>query len=299
MSFVSEYKDQINDLISCHLNLYFKENDSNLKNIIIYTLNNGQRIRPSISMDIYKSLTGKNNNFENFFSILSIEYIHTASLIIDDLPCMDNAEVRRKQPCIHVCYGEAIAQISSVILMSLAMDTIYRTNTESFEPNELNKIGMFFLQNFSKTIGNNGASGGQLLDLAAVNTDIGNVLKKECEKIDTTEIIEKKTGSFFETSFLIGYLYGGGDFNNISQIKKIANIFGMIYQIVDDIEDYEEDLKTNKKNITQNYAIRHGKIKAKEDTLKFITEFKNEMTKNNLYSNFFDSIINYLKRNLK
>jgi hypothetical protein len=56
---------------------------------------------------------------------------------------------------------------------------------------------MFFLQNFSKTIGNNGASGGQLLDLAAVNTDIGNVLKKECEKIDTTEIIEKKNWVIF------------------------------------------------------------------------------------------------------
>ncbi len=295
MSFVSEYKDQINDLISCHLDLYFKNEVGNLKSIVNYTLNNGQRIRPSISMDIYKSLTGEVPN--NFFSALSIEYIHTASLVIDDLPCMDDAKIRRKQPCIHVCYGEAIAQISSVVLMSLAMDTISRTNTEHFEPNELNKIGMFFLQNFSKTIGNNGASGGQLLDLAAVNTDIGNVLKKECEKIDTTEIIEKKTGSFFETSFLIGWLYGRGDFEKIPEIKKIANIFGMIYQIIDDIQDYDEDLKTNKKNTTQNYAIRHGKLKATSDVLNYISEFKNEMTKINLYSNFFDSIINYLQKN--
>jgi geranylgeranyl diphosphate synthase, type II len=292
MSFVSEYKDQINDLINNHLDLYFKNEVGNLKEIVMYTLNNGQRIRPSISMDIHKSLTGEVPN--NFFSALSIEYIHTASLVIDDLPCMDDAKVRRKQPCIHVCYGEAIAQISSVILMSLAMDTISRTNTERFETNELNKIGMFFLENFSKTIF--GASGGQLLDLAAVNTDIGNILKKECEKIDTTEIIEKKTGSFFETSFLIGYLYGGGDFEKIPEIKKIANIFGMIYQIIDDIEDYDEDLKTNKKNTTQNYAIRHGKLKAKEDALNYISEFKNEMTKINLYSNFFKSIIDYLQK---
>lgn len=296
MSFVSEYKDQINDLINNHLDLYFKNNVGNLKNIVMYTLNNGQRIRPSISMDIYKSLIGENCKLDNFYSVLAIEYIHTSSLIIDDLPCMDNAKVRRKQPCIHVCYGEAIAQINSVILMSLAMDTISRTNTDLFEPDELNKIGMFFLENFSKTIF--GASDGQLLDLAAINTDIGNLLKKECEKIDTTEIIEKKTGSFFETSFLIGWFYGGGDFNNIHQIKKIANIFGMIYQIVDDIQDYDEDLQTNKKNTTQNYAIRHGKIKAKKDTLVYINEFKKEMTSINLYSNFFNNLISYLEQTL-
>jgi geranylgeranyl pyrophosphate synthase len=109
--------------------------------------------------------------------------------------------------------------------------------------------------------------------------------------------LKKKTGSFFETSFLIGWLYGRGDFEKIPEIKKIANIFGMIYQIIDDIQDYDEDLKTNKKNTTQNYAIRHGKLKATSDVLNYISEFKNEMTKINLYSNFFDSIINYLQKN--
>jgi len=291
MSFVSPYKDIINNNIDKHLSEYFS-NDTNLKNIVMYSLNNGQRIRPSISIDIYNSLTGNENIG---YTALSIEYIHTASLIIDDLPCMDNALLRRNQECVHKHYGEAIAQIVSVLLMSLGMDTISKSTCNLLE-SQINKIGVFFLQNFSSTITR--ASDGQLLDLATVNDSIGNILKKVSSEIDTTEIIRKKTGSFFETSFLIGWLYGGGDFNKVDTIKKIADIFGMIYQIIDDIYDQEEDLLTNKKNTTQNYAIRHGVDKAIQDTKDFINEFKIEMNNIKMFSTFFQNIISFLEHKL-
>lgn len=291
MSFISPYKYIINNSINKHLLEFFDKND-NLKNIIHYSLNNGQRIRPSIAMDIYKSLTGSE---DIGFCALSIEYIHTASLIIDDLPCMDNAIIRRKQECVHVRYGEAIAQIVSVLLMSLGMDTISKSTCKLPEI-QINKIGIFFLQNFSSTITR--TSDGQLLDLATVNDSIGNILKKISSEIDTTEIIRKKTGSFFETSFLIGWLYGGGDFDKVDTIKKLANTFGMIYQIIDDIEDRIEDLLTNKKNTTQNYAIRHGVSKAIQDTKEFINEFKMEMDNIKMFSPFFKNIISFLENKL-
>lgn len=149
MSFVSSYKDIINNNIDKHLSEYFGT-DTNLKNIVMYSLNNGQRIRPSISIDIYNSLTGNENIG---YTALSIEYIHTASLVIDDLPCMDNAVLRRNQECVHRHrhYGEAIAQIVSVLLMSLGMDTISKS-TCNLPESQINKIGVFFLQNFSSTI---------------------------------------------------------------------------------------------------------------------------------------------------
>lgn len=286
----------IDDLIKNHIETYFK-NNSQIKNICNYVMDNGKRIRSSIIYDICYTLT--NNKLTT--SILAIEYIHASSLIIDDLPCMDNAKMRRNKECIHIKYGEAMAQLTAVILLSLAIDAIingdkYLIDNKMLLEEEKNKIQVFVLNNIGETIGYNGAAGGQIMDLMVsdkINStdDVGNIIKNISQDIDVDEIIMKKTGKFFESSFIFGWLYGKGDFNQIDKIKELSKNFSMAYQILDDVEDMDEDLSTNKKNINQNYALKFGKEKAIEMYHNYMGNFIKILYELELNSDFFTELI--------
>lgn len=308
--FNEKYIKKVDDLLQNHLTTYFKD-DSHMFNVCKYIMGDGKRIRPSIALDICNSVSKGKRDIN--FAALSIEYIHSASLIIDDLPCMDNAKVRRGKECVHIKYGEAVAQLASIVLVSIGIDSISKglikmAATKSITIEEGNKIGMFFINNISYTIGYHGASGGQMLDLISADkldllsskkSDIGNSIKLICESIDTDEIISKKTGTFFETSFLLGWIYGGGDELLINKIKHLSHIFSMVYQILDDIEDIEEDFVTNKKNISQNYAIRHGINVAVDHYKIYMKKFKTVLKELDLYSSFFKNLINFMNNKLK
>jgi geranylgeranyl diphosphate synthase type II len=294
----------IDDLIKNHIETYFK-NNSQIKNICNYVMDNGKRIRSSIIYDICHTLT--NNKLTT--SILAIEYIHASSLIIDDLPCMDDAKMRRNKDCVHIKYGEAMAQLTSVILLSLAIDAIingdkYLIDNKMLLEEEKNKIQLFVLNNIGETIGYNGAAGGQMMDLMVsdkINStdDVGNIIKNISEDIDVDEIIMKKTGKFFESSFIFGWLYGKGDFNHLDKIKELSKNFSMAYQILDDVEDMDEDLLTNKKNINQNYALKFGKEKAIEMYHNYMGNFIKILYELQLNSDFFTELIECMNNKME
>ena len=259
------YLHESNNLIKQHVKCYFKDSKL-LENPVKYSLHGGKRIRASIVLDVCRSVSGGKREAGICSNV--IEYIHTASLVIDDLPCMDNALTRREQKSVHVKYGEAVAQLVSVTLISMAMDSISKGIKDKVTSGELTneegyKLGMFIMENLSFTIGNRGASGGQLLDLSDKN-DVGEVLKEISKETSIEEIIEKKTGTFFETSFLLGWILGGGEDSKREIIKVMSKNFSELYQIVDDIIDMKEDEEKNKKNVNQNYALKYGKETAKK-----------------------------------
>jgi geranylgeranyl diphosphate synthase type II len=233
---MNNYLDSINKNIEIHLKKYFKEKDPMFE-VCKYSMQYGKKIRPSISLDICKSLLNSTENVE--FPSLLVEYLHTASLIIDDLPCMDNATTRRNNPTTHIKYGETITQLSSIVFLSLAMDALnLGINLDETKKEEMVKIGFIVFSKLSKILGNEGVAGGQLLDLAMSNKDIKNMYN---EKIDLNDMIVKKTGALFELSFLIGWLFGKGDIEKIDDVREISLYFSMIYQILDDLEDVDED----------------------------------------------------------
>jgi geranylgeranyl diphosphate synthase type II len=317
--FYNKYKNEIDIMIQTHLDTFF-DKDNKLKDIVKYTLQNGKRIRPSISLDIYNTLTKKNNLQHKLVGLcfLCIEYIHTSSLIIDDLPCMDNAKMRRGNICIHNKYGEAIAQLTSAILLSMATNVFWTDMNNNFlkkkyEYRDISEISLYFIEKFSKILSL--SSEGQLLDLQFTNNDIGNLLKNLSEKIHIEEIIYKKTGSFFEMSFELGWILGNlGNLENLEnfenlenlenfenfplhsqEIKELSHNFSMTFQILDDIEDIEEDSYQNKKNINQNYALRYGVEKAINDGKLYLAKFKEKLIELELMSNFFTDMINYFE----
>jgi geranylgeranyl diphosphate synthase type II len=211
---------------------------------------------------------------------------------------MDNAETRRNHPTTHIKYGEAVTQLSSIVFVSLAMDTLNVglniDETKKEEKEEMVKIGFIVFSKLSKILGNEGIAGGQLLDLALSNKNINNMYN---EKIDLNDMIAKKTGALFELSFLIGWLFGKGDTEKIDDIRNISLHFSMIYQILDDLEDVDEDSNTTE--ISKNYVITNGKEASIKNCNMFINKFKMEMIKLNIYSDYFKELMNYVKEKLK
>jgi geranylgeranyl diphosphate synthase type II len=217
---------------------------------------------------------------------LVLEYIHTSSLVIDDLPCMDNAEFRRGNICVHKKYGEAIAQIASVSLLSLGMDALcIQMGQNSLQEYSVNSTYLF--KHLSSLF--HMASEGQLMDLQSSNKDIGKLLKDK--NIELEEIIYKKTGSFFEIGFEMGWLLGGKPLEQIEKIKSLSNSFSMSFQIIDDIDDMEEDIKS--KNI--NYAVHYGKDLAIQKAQEYLNQFSKSLEHLELNSLFFTNLVEYLQ----
>lgn len=284
---MNKYLNDINTNMNNHLENYFSNTDPMLE-ICKYTLLNGKRIRPSISIDIFKSL--KKNDISNYsinISSLAVEYIHTSSLLIDDLPCMDNANTRRNNISNHVKYGESVAQITSVILVALGIDAL----TKGLEQLDINnmKISLLCFSSLYKILGNNGIAGGQLLDLTFTDDKIKNIYNKP---IDLKDMISKKTGALFEISFILGWLFGGGSFDKVDNIKKISEYFSLIYQILDDLEDVSEDKSP------KNFVIKYGKEKSIDVCLENISNFKKEMINLEIYSDYFIEIIKYMENKI-
>lgn len=285
---MNKYLNDINTNINNHLENYFSNTDPMLE-ICKYSLLNGKRIRPSISIDIFKSL--KKNDTSDYSintSSLAVEYIHTSSLLIDDLPCMDNANTRRNNISNHVKYGESITQITSVILVSLGIDALIK-GLDKLDNNSI-QISLQCFSTLSKILGNNGVAGGQLLDLTYTDNNIKNIYNNN--SVDLKEMIAKKTGAFFEISFLLGWLFGGGDNNKIENIKKISEYFSLIYQILDDLEDVSEDKSP------KNFVIKYGKEKSIEYCLENINNFKSEMINLEIYSDYFKEVMKYMEDKL-
>lgn len=212
-------------------------------------LNGGKRFRPVLTHLIASAL---NPSLDVSFAALAIEFFHTASLIADDLPCMDDEELRRSSPALHKAFGEDLALLASYALISEGYECIVK-NGQSLKDvlPDSDQICLLAIENVSINTGVKGATGGQYLDIYPEETSLDKV----------EELICKKTVSLFEISFVFGWLFGGGSMSLLPQIKKAAYHFGMAFQIADDLEDLEADLRTGRK---ANFAIAYSKSEAQK-----------------------------------
>lgn len=209
-------------------------------------LNGGKRFRPAIAMMVAEAI---NPQIDVSQVALTIEYFHTASLIADDLPCMDNDDTRRDKPSLHKIYGETIALLATYALIAEGYRNLY-LNAQYLKikkkSNQSDQICSLALENATFNTGVSGATGGQVLDLTASDLSLESIKK----------IIHQKTTSLFEIAFVFGWLYGGGSFDQLNEIKDAAKHFGLAYQISDDLLDQDTD-KTNGRMI--NIANLFGK----------------------------------------
>ncbi len=211
----------------------------------------GKRFRPLLVLLVAEAL---GNNLNVLDAALSVEFFHTASLVVDDLPSMDNEDERRSQPTLHKIYGESIALLSSYALICAAFEKIH-TNTMRMREAEspfcetADAAGILALEHATRCAGISGATGGQFYDIFPPNLTLETL----------RQVIYQKTVTLFEVSFVFGWLFGGGDAFRIEQVKKSAYHFGMAFQIADDLGDLAQDEK-NQREI--NLAKHIGKERA-------------------------------------
>jgi geranylgeranyl diphosphate synthase type II len=155
----------------------------------------------------------------------AVEMVHASSLILDDLPSMDAATMRRGQPANHVVHGEAIAILAAFGLLNAAFGAIAR----GYEP----ALGSPLAALLSDAIGAEGLIGGQAADLLATDR---NVSFEMLERIHRS-----KTGALFSAAATAGALTAGAPRDAIASLQAFAKNLGLAFQIVDDLLDVEGD----------------------------------------------------------
>lgn len=246
-------------------------------------LNGGKRLRPILVLLIGEAL-GKERNLMP--AALSVEYFHTASLITDDLPCMDDDDFRRGKPSLHRAYGESTAILASYTLIAAGYAGIHEMS-ESLKKEEPRReaLAMICLEEVSRSAGLRGATYGQFLDLSPPDTS---------EKTIRT-IIQYKTSTLFEIAFILGWLFGGGSESRLNEIKECAAHLGMAFQVADDLQDFVQDHKET----SLNFARLKGIEQAHALFQKELELFVNGLQSLGLWTKPFHQICDSLKETLK
>ena len=191
-------------------------------------LNGGKRIRPVLLLEFYKLCGGEEDNALNFAA--AIEMIHTYSLIHDDLPCMDNDDMRRGKPSCHRAFGEDTALLAGDALLTLAFSVAAKT--ENIPPERILRAISVLADN----VGIDGMVGGQVMDLEFEKTGAdANGLK---------EMYLKKTSCLLKAAAVCGCVLAGADEEHIKYAEEYADSLGLAFQIIDDILDCISDEAT-------------------------------------------------------
>jgi geranylgeranyl diphosphate synthase, type II len=155
----------------------------------------------------------------------AMELVHTSSLILDDLPAMDNAALRRGRPANHLAFGEAIAILAAFGLLNLAFGTIAR----SYDAHLSVRLAALL----DDAVGNDGLIAGQAADLLATEQEIGFELLERIHR--------GKTGALFNASAVAGAMTAGADADSVAALSAFAKNLGLAFQIIDDLLDVEGD----------------------------------------------------------
>ena len=181
----------------------------------------GKRLRPFLIREFYTLCGGQGDHTKNFEA--AIEFIHTYSLIHDDLPCMDNDDMRRGKPSCHIKFGEANALLAGDALLTEAFGVA--SKTEGVPPENVIKA----ISVLSEFAGINGMIGGQTTDLLFE--------EKAADEAILSLICRLKTGALIKAACVIGCLLAGAEPEQISAAKEYAEAVGIAFQMVDDILD--------------------------------------------------------------
>lgn len=195
---------------------------------MLYSLNaGGKRIRPMLLLEMAGAYGDTNDGALAFAT--AIEMIHTYSLIHDDLPCMDDDDLRRGKPTSHVVFGEDIAVLAGDSLLNLASEVMLDTVIKHCE----NINYMHAMREILKASGSNGMILGQVADIKYHEADID---------VATLDFINfNKTGRLLTASIIAGAYIGGADDNEITLLRGIGREIGLLFQIVDDVLDVVGD----------------------------------------------------------
>ena len=259
--FETLYRNRVNQLLQTHLDPLGQDQNLPLYQAMRYSLcNGGKRIRPLLvyasALAIYQenSLTDK--------AAMAIEAVHAYSLIHDDLPAMDDDDLRRGQPTCHIAFDEATAILAGDALQTQAFEWLSESQTEHAS------IQLSMLRVLAHASGAQGMVAGQAIDLDAVN--------RKLNLDELTEMHQLKTGALIAASVKLGALSTGlASDHHLQALSHYAETIGLAFQIQDDILDVTGDTATlgkqsgadvanNKPTFVSLLGLSEAKIKASE-----------------------------------
>jgi geranylgeranyl diphosphate synthase type II len=235
-----------------------------LRDAMEYMLfSNGKRIRPILAIATCEA-QGKTS--DHLLPVAcALEMIHTYSLIHDDLPCIDNDDLRRGRPTCHKVFGEAMAILAGDALLTEAFRVIADSRyTEHLRPKMLRQV----IFEISSAAGAEGMVGGQVMDVLYDG--------KEGNKDILHFIHSRKTTALIRTSVRVGALMGGAKAADLKRFTKYGEVIGLAFQIMDDVLDAEGDEeevgKRLKKDTGKQTYIKHYGIVASKIRLEQLVE---------------------------
>lgn len=240
MTTMEKMKEDFEQFLIQKSQIYFSEK-STLNEAILYSLlAPGKRIRPLLALGFCQGLKGSVKL--SMIAGMSVEMIHTYSLIHDDLPAMDNDDFRRGRPTNHKVFGEANAILAGDSLLNFAPEFLMKEfNTDQANPGLTLELTSLLLE----CSGHQGMIKGQALDMKFESENLANYSKEELDSI-LRNIHRLKTGAIITWSCLAG-LYTHPDINFVRKYKcKVQSVgqrIGLLFQIVDDVLDVTSNLK--------------------------------------------------------
>lgn len=263
----------IDDFISSALPIPNKDYPIIFDSVRYSAENGGKRIRPYLALEVCRMLDG--NDSDALILGAAIEFIHTYSLIHDDLPCMDNDDLRRGKPTNHKVYGDAVATLAGDALLTYAFEYIAKSGLNA-------DVKLEAVKCLSENAGIYGMIGGQVLDMMG-----------EASPLDKNEHLKMnalKTGCLIRCAAHFGVLAAKNtvevDDGVDNDIDVYASSVGLAFQIKDDLLDVYGDEKIFGKPVgsdAQNgkttfltvYTVSEAEKKARELTEKAVAAVKN------------------------
>ena len=213
----------------------------------------------------------------------AVEMIHSYSLIHDDLPCMDDDDLRRGKPSNHIVFGESTALLAGDALQALAYEAML--NDKALEKTGLN--GAKAAGILAKTSGLLGMVGGQIIDLETEGSN------PSLETI--SEMYFKKTGQLIKAPCLMGCVLANADEKKIKAAEIYADKIGLAFQIIDDILDIISDTETLGKPVgsdIENQKVNYVTVLGIDESRKIVDNLTKEAVE---ALNIFDSNTKFLK----
>ncbi len=244
-----------------------------LRNAMQYSVfNGGKRIRPLLCYAAAEMIGGSDYSRATHFAAAALECIHAYSLIHDDLPAMDDDDLRRGKPTCHIKFDEATAILAGDALQTLAFEQLALLDQPALAVNLVKELAL--------ASGAGGMVGGQVLDIEAEGLDEPLELSK------LEEIHKLKTGALIRAAIRMGALSAGAEPDQLSALTKYAEAVGLAFQVQDDIIDVCSDTETLGKpqgaDMSRNkstYVSLLGLCAAQDKAESLVIEAKRSLTK--------------------
>ncbi len=217
----------------------------------------GKRLRPGLALGACELIRG--DDTPALPAACAIEMIHTYSLIHDDLPAMDDDDLRRGMPTCHVKFGEAMAILAGDTLMTMAFDVLADTGRTDV------------IREIARASGVNGMAGGQILDLEAEENPV--------DLAGLQAIHRAKTGALIRCSVRSGGMLGGADAAQLDALTRYGEAIGLAFQIADDVLDIvgnEADIGKPVGSDAKQHKITYPVLVGIDESRRLATEAMDE-----------------------